>query len=112
MVVERLLETKFVAQPFMLSSAIGAADNPVTARMRKLTHQTADRACGTGRNHRVSGVQARNVEQPDISGQAGNAEHYQICAQRCDARVDDQGVCVTNHRQVAPSGVVLQIRTH
>ncbi len=68
-----------LAQPADLVVAARAADHPGRAlELGHLPGRAAHRAGRTGDEHHVTGPQRGDVEQADVGGQRGHAEHAQV----------------------------------
>ena len=87
-VVERRVETKLVEQVPDLLLRSGATDHPVTAELRDLRRQAADRARGRRDPDDVPFPQLRRVDEPGVRGHAHRAERPEVFLGRRHRGVD------------------------
>src|SRR5581483_1014405 len=100
-VVERLDAER--AEPFDLLGRAGAADHAAAAKLRDLTRDRADGACGSGHVDGLALLDARDRVEPDPCGQARRPEDAERGRRRGEARIEPRQRLCRRHASVAPA---------
>ena len=104
-IVERLVEADLL-EPGHLLGAPGAADHLAALELGDLPGGRADRARGARDEHRLAGLDAPDVQQPDIGREARHPEHAERRRDRSHGGVDAHQAAAVGECELAPAEVV------